>query len=422
MSPQTIGYILLGAAAVIIVLLCCLLSQARTNRQKETDLTAELSRLQSELERSVQGDILTLGKYLMESQETQSQTESRALLGQLDAFSRQSSHALEGVRATLERQLSAIRQDNNAKLDEMRQTVDEKLQKTLNDRMTESFRLVNDRLEQVYRGLGEMQTLAQGVGDLKKVLSNVKTRGILGEVQLGAILEDILTPEQYGKNVATVPGSRNVVEYAVKLPVEDGGFVWLPIDAKFPGDSYTALRDAYDAGDPAAIQSAVRQLLLTVRMEAKDIREKYISPPHTTEFGILFLPFEGLYAEVVNRGMVETLQREYRVNIAGPSTMAALLGSLQMSFRTIAIQRRSGEVWNILGAVKTEFDKFAEALAMTQNRLEQASSELDRLVGVRTRQIQRKLRGVSSLPQEQSAALFPEEEQLSSEDEPEQGE
>ena len=422
MSPQTIGYILLGAAAVIIVLLCCLLSQARTNRQKETDLTAELSRLQSELERSVQGDILTLGKYLMESQETQSQTESRALLGQLEAFSRQSSHALEGVRATLERQLSAIRQDNNAKLDEMRQTVDEKLQKTLNDRMTESFRLVNDRLEQVYRGLGEMQTLAQGVGDLKKVLSNVKTRGILGEVQLGAILEDILTPEQYGKNVATVPGSRNVVEYAVKLPVEDGGFVWLPIDAKFPGDSYTALRDAYDAGDPAAIQSAVRQLLLTVRMEAKDIREKYISPPHTTEFGILFLPFEGLYAEVVNRGMVETLQREYRVNIAGPSTMAALLGSLQMSFRTIAIQRRSGEVWNILGAVKTEFDKFAEALAMTQNRLEQASSELDRLVGVRTRQIQRKLRGVSSLPQEQSAALFPEEEQLSSEDEPEQGE
>lgn len=422
MSPQTIDYILLGAAAVIIVLLCCLLSQARTNRQKETDLTAGLSRLQSELERSVQGDILTLGKYLMESQQTQSQTESRALLGQLEAFSRQSSHALEGVRATLERQLSAIRQDNNAKLDEMRQTVDEKLQKTLNDRMTESFRLVNDRLEQVYRGLGEMQTLAQGVGDLKKVLSNVKTRGILGEVQLGAILEDILTPEQYGKNVATVPGSRNVVEYAVKLPVEDGGFVWLPIDAKFPGDSYAALRDAYDAGDPAAIQSAVRQLLLTVRMEAKDIREKYISPPHTTEFGILFLPFEGLYAEVVNRGMVETLQREYRVNIAGPSTMAALLGSLQMSFRTIAIQRRSGEVWNILGAVKTEFDKFAEALAMTQNRLEQASSELDRLVGVRTRQIQRKLRGVSSLPQEQSAALFPEEEQLSSEDEPEQGE
>lgn len=419
MSPQTIGYILIGAAAIIIVLLCCL--PARCKKINETWLSAEISRLQSELEHSMQRDILALGKYLMENQQTQSQAESRTLMAQLETFSRQSSHALEGVRATMERQLTAIRQDNNSKLDEMRRTVDEKLQKTLNDRMTESFRLVNDRLEQVYRGLGEMQSLAQGVGDLKKVLSNVKTRGILGEVQLGAILEDILTPEQYGKNVATVPGSRNVVEYAVKLPVEDGSFVWLPIDAKFPGDSYAALRDAYDAGDPVAIQSAVRQLLLTVRMEAKDIREKYINPPNTTEFGILFLPFEGLYAEVVSRGMVEILQREYRVNIAGPSTMAALLNSLQMSFRTIAIQRRSGEVWNILGAVKTEFDKFADALVMTQNRLEQASSELDRLVGVRTRQIQRKLRGVSSLPQEQSALLFPEDEPFPAEDEQEQG-
>lgn len=419
MSPQTIGYILIGAAAIIIVLLCCL--PARCKKTNETGLSAEISRLQSELEHSMQRDILALGKYLMENQQTQSQAESRTLMAQLETFSRQSSHALEGVRATMERQLTAIRQDNNTKLDEMRRTVDEKLQKTLNDRMTESFRLVNDRLEQVYRGLGEMQSLAQGVGDLKKVLSNVKTRGILGEVQLGAILEDILTPEQYGKNVATVPGSRNVVEYAVKLPVEDGSFVWLPIDAKFPGDSYAALRDAYDAGDPVAIQSAVRQLLLTVRMEAKDIREKYINPPNTTEFGILFLPFEGLYAEVVSRGMVEILQREYRVNIAGPSTMAALLNSLQMSFRTIAIQRRSGEVWNILGAVKTEFDKFADALAMTQNRLEQASSELDRLVGVRTRQIQRKLRGVSSLPQEQSTLIFPEDEPFPAEDEQEQG-
>lgn len=419
MSPQTIGYILIGAAAIIIVLLFCL--PARCKKTNETRLFAEISRLQGELEHSMQRDILALGKYLMENQQTQSQAESRTLMAQLETFSRQSSHALEGVRATMERQLTAIRQDNNTKLDEMRRTVDEKLQKTLNDRMAESFQLVNDRLEQVYRGLGEMQSLAQGVGDLKKVLSNVKTRGILGEVQLGAILEDILTPEQYGKNVATVPGSRNVVEYAVKLPVEDGSFVWLPIDAKFPGDSYAALRDAYDAGDPVAIQSAVRQLLLTVRMEAKDIREKYINPPNTTEFGILFLPFEGLYAEVVSRGMVEILQREYRVNIAGPCTMAALLNSLQMSFRTIAIQRRSGEVWNILGAVKTEFDKFADALAMTQNRLEQASSELDRLVGVRTRQIQRKLRGVSSLPQEQSAFLFPEDEPFPAEDEQEQG-
>ena len=423
MNQLTIGYILLGAAALIVALLVFLLLQLKKSQEK--DISGQLQRLQSDLERSVQADILTLGKYLMESQQTQSQTESRALLEQLkqfenrlSTFSQDSARALEDVRASMERQLSTIQQDNNAKLDEMRQTVDEKLQKTLQDRMTESFRLVNDRLEQVYRGLGEMQSLAQGVGDLKKVLSNVKTRGILGEVQLGAILEDILTPEQYGKNVATVPGSRNVVEYAVKLPAEDGSFIWLPIDAKFPGDSYAALRDAYDSGDQAAIQSAVRQLL-TVRMEAKDIREKYISPPHTTEFGILFLPFEGLYAEVVSRGMVETLQREYRVNIAGPSTMAALLNSLQMSFRTIAIQRRSGEVWNILGAVKTEFDKFADALTMTQSRLEQASSELDKLVGVRTRQIQRKLRSVSSLPQEQSAALFPEEGILPTEEEQE---
>lgn len=422
MNQLTIGYILLGAAALIVALLVFLLLQLKKSQEK--DISGQLQRLQSDLERSVQADILTLGKYLMESQQTQSQTESRALLEQLkqfenrlSTFSQDSARALEDVRASMERQLSTIRKDNNAKLDEMRQTVDEKLQKTLQDRMAESFRLVNDRLEQVYRGLGEMQSLAQGVGDLKKVLSNVKTRGILGEVQLGAILEDILAPEQYGKNVATVPGSRNVVEYAVKLPVEDGSFVWLPIDAKFPGDSYAALRDAYDAGDPTAIQAAVRQLLLTVRMEAKDIREKYISPPHTTEFGILFLPFEGLYAEVVSRGMVETLQREYRVNIAGPSTMAALLNSLQMSFRTIAIQRRSGEVWNILGAVKTEFDKFADALTMTQSRLEQASSELDKLVGVRTRQIQRKLRGVASLPEEQSAALFPEEQLPPMEDE-----
>ena len=266
MDQQTLGYILLGAAALIIALLILLL--VRSKKTENIDLSARLQRLQSDLEHSVQADILALGKYLMQTGQTQSEAESRALLDKLtqfenriSTFSQQSSRALEDVRTSMERQLTTIRQDNNAKLDEMRQTVDEKLQKTLNDRMTESFRLVNERLEQVYRGLGEMQTLAQGVGDLKKVLGNVKTRGILGEVQLGAILEDILTPEQYGKNVATVPGSRNVVEYAVKLPVEDGGFVWLPIDAKFPGDSYAALRDAYDSGDPAAVQSAVRQLL-----------------------------------------------------------------------------------------------------------------------------------------------------------------
>lgn len=231
------------------------------------------------------------------------------------------------------------------------------------------------------KGLGEMQTLAQGVGDLKKVLTNVKTRGIVGEIQLGAILEDILAPEQYETNVATVPNSRNVVEYAVKLPVEDGSFVWLPIDSKFPGDTYGALRDAYEEGSREQIDACVKQLIATLKSEAKDIHDKYLAPPHTTEFGIMFLPFEGLYAEAVSRGMVEILQRDYHVNLAGPSTMAALLNSLQMSFRTIAIQKRSGEVWSVLGAVKTEFDKFEACLTQTQNRLDQASRELDKLVG-----------------------------------------
>lgn len=272
----------------------------------------------------------------------------------LHTFTGETKQNLETIRVTVDKNLRAMQEDNNKKLDDMRQIVDEKLQKTLSERMNESFKLVNERLEQVYKGLGEMQTLAQGVGDLKKVLTNVKTRGIVGEIQLGAILEDILAPEQYETNVATVPNSRNVVEYAVKLPVEDGSFVWLPIDSKFPGDTYGALRDAYEEGSREQIDACVKQLIATLKSEAKDIHDKYLAPPHTTEFGIMFLPFEGLYAEAVSRGMVEILQRDYHVNLAGPSTMAALLNSLQMSFRTIAIQKRSGEVWSVLGAVKTE--------------------------------------------------------------------
>lgn len=315
----------------------------------------------------------------------------------LHGFTAETTQNLENIRTTVDKNLHAMQTDNNKKLDDMRQIVDEKLQKTLNERMNESFKLVNERLEQVYKGLGEMQTLAQGVGDLKKVLTNVKTRGIVGEIQLGAILEEILAPEQYDVNVATKVGSRNVVEYAVKLPVEDGGFVYLPIDSKFPGDTYGNLRDAYDNGSREEIDVCVKLLLSTIKAEAKDIRDKYLDPPNTTDFGLMFLPFEGLYAEVVNRGMVEVLQREYHVNIAGPSTMAAMLNSLQMSFRAVAIQKRSGEVWSVLGAVKTEFDKFETALTATQTRLNQASTELDKLVGVRTRQIQRRLRGVTQL-------------------------
>ncbi len=275
-------------------------------------------------------------------------------------------------------------------------TVDEKLQKTLEEKMNRSFALVNERLEQVYKGLGEMQTLAVGVGDLKKVLSNVKTRGIVGEIQLGGILEEILSPEQYDTNVCTKAGSREVVEFAVKLPAHDDGFIWLPIDAKFPGDTYAALRDAYESGSKDAVDAAAKNLMVTIRKEAKDIRDKYIDPPNTTEFAIMFLPFEGLYSEVVNRGMVEVLQRDYKVNIAGPSTMAALLNSIQMGFKTLAVQKRSAEVWKILGSVKSEFEKFNEVLLLTQQRIDQANKELDKLVGVRSRQISRKLSEVES--------------------------
>ena len=324
----------------------------------------------------------------------------------LHGFTAETTQNLENIRVTVDQNLRAMQADNNKKLDDMRQIVDEKLQKTLSERMNESFRLVNERLEQVYKGLGEMQTLAQGVGDLKKVLTNVKTRGIVGEIQLGAILEDILAPEQYAVNVATRPNSRNVVEYAVKLPVEDGGHVWLPIDSKFPGDTYGALRDAYEEGSREQIDACAKALIATLKSEAKDIHDKYLEPPYTTDFGILFLPFEGLYVEAVSRGMVEVLQRDYHVNIAGPSTMAALLNSLQMSFRTIAIQKRSGEVWSVLGAVKTEFDKFEACLTQTQTRLDQASRELDKLVGTRTRAIRRKLKGVTELSEAESQSVL----------------
>ena len=306
---------------------------------------------------------------------------------------------LDKIRETVERRLEYLQNDNNQKLDQMRVIVDEKLQKTIDEKMTRSFALVNERLEQVYKGLGEMQSLAVGVGDLKKVLSNVKTRGILGEIQLGAILKEILSPEQYEENVVTKKSTRNPVEFAVKLPNDNNSSVYLPIDSKFPADTYQALLNAQDNGNKEEIAMAVKTLVTRIKSEAKDIHEKYIEPPHTTEFAIMFLPCEGLYAEAVNRGLVEILQREYKVNIAGPSTMAALLNSLQMGFKTLAVQKRSAEVWNVLSAVKNEFDKFEDVLTMTQQRLNQANSELDKLVGVRTRQIKRKLSDVSVIEQ-----------------------
>lgn len=328
----------------------------------------------------------------------QSQNDRAVQLEQrLHSFSSDNVQSLENIRRSVDEKLESIRRENLRQLDEMRQTVDEKLQKTLEEKMNKSFSLVNERLEQVYKGLGEMQTLAVGVGDLKKVLSNVKTRGILGEIQLGAILSEILSKEQYEENVATKKGSKNVVEFAVKLPADGAGTVYLPIDSKFPGDTYSALREAVESGDRQSIESAKKALVQRIKGEAKDIHDKYIDPPNTTEFAIMFLPFEGLYSEVVNMGLVEVLQREYKVNIAGPSTMAALLNSLQMGFKTLAVQKRSAEVWKILGGVKTEFDKFNDVLVMTQQRLDQANKELDKLVGVRTRQIQRQLKDVESV-------------------------
>ncbi|WP_440449917.1 DNA recombination protein RmuC [Ruminococcus bromii] len=340
-----------------------------------------------------------LQKILLNQQSfAQSQNDRAVQLEQrFHSFSSGNAQSLENIRRSVDEKLESIRQENLRQLDEMRQTVDEKLQKTLEEKMNKSFSLVNERLEQVYKGLGEMQTLAVGVGDLKKVLSNVKTRGILGEIQLGAILSEILSKEQYEENIATKKGSKNVVEFAIKLPSDGAGTVYLPIDSKFPGDTYSALRDAVESGDRQSIESAKKALVQRIKGEAKDIHDKYVDPPNTTEFAIMFLPFEGLYSEVVNMGLVEVLQREYKVNIAGPSTMAALLNSLQMGFKTLAVQKRSAEVWKILGGVKTEFDKFNDVLVMTQQRLDQANKELDKLVGVRTRQIQRQLKDVESV-------------------------
>ena len=316
---------------------------------------------------------------------------------------------LEGVRGAVVQGLNTIRADNNQKLEEIRGTVEEKLQDALQKRITDSFRAVSTQLEQVYKGLGEMQSLAADVGSLKQVLSGVKTRGILGEVQLGAILEQILAPGQYEENVATVPGSANRVEYAIKLPGQEGA-VWLPIDAKFPGDTYQHLQAALQQGDAAAAAAMRKALYNVLRQEAKDIHDKYIEVPYTTNFGILFLPFEGLYAEVVSGGVTETLQRDYQITVAGPSTMAALLNALQMGFRTLAIQKRSGEVWTVLGAVKTEFEKFGTGLAQMQRHLNQTGSDLEELIGPRSRAITRKLESVQQLDPDTAADLLGIEE------------
>lgn len=369
--------------------------------------------LRMEITDSVQKNVRALGALIAENQQSSFRAQgdrmsqlqrsvsdmAAQMENRLKTSSMESEQKLENIRDAMEKKLGAIQADNNVRLDEMRKLVDDKLQRTLDERMTQSFRLVNERLEQVYKGLGEMQSLAVGVGDLKRVLTNVKTRGILGEVQLSAILEDILTPDQYMVNVATSPKGRERVEFAVKLPAEDGGYVLLPIDSKFPADAYTELMDAYDSGSPERVAAASEALKARIRGFARDIRDKYIDPPYTTEFGIMFLPTEGLYAEAVKQGLVERLQKEYRISIAGPSIMAALLNSLQMGFRSVAIQKRSGEVWKVLSAVKTEFGRFEEVLTHTQRQLIKANEDLDKLIGVRTRQIRSSLRRVTEMPE-----------------------
>lgn len=352
----------------------------------------------------------TLSQQVVQLGETQGQR-LEAFAKQLGLLSQSMDERFERLRQAVEARLAALQTENAGKLEEMRKTVDEKLHATLEQRLGESFKLVSERLEQVHRGLGEMQTLAAGVGDLKKVLTNVKTRGTWGEVQLSGLLEQVLTADQYATNVITRPHSNDRVEFAIRLPGkgEDGpggSQVWLPIDAKFPIEDYQKLLDAQERADGPGVEEAGKALEARLKQEAKTIREKYVEPPYTTDFAMLYLPIEGLYAEALRRpGLAELLQRDFRVSLAGPTTLTAMLNSLQMGFRTLAIEKRSSEVWSVLGAVKTEFGKFGDALANTKKKLEQATNSIG-AAEVRTRQISRKLKSVEALPVENAGQVL----------------
>jgi DNA recombination protein RmuC len=351
---------------------------------------------------------------------TQAQTEaalrrfSETLAEQLRLLSEANERRLNDVRQAVDQRLVALQEGNEKKLDQMRATVDEKLHATLEQRLGESFKQVADRLEQVHKGLGEMQTLARDVGSLNRVLSNVKTRGVFGEVQLAALLEQVFTPEQFGVNVATLPGSNERVDFAIRLPGQraDGVPLWLPIDAKFPREDYERLLDAHERADVAAAEAAGKAIETRLRLEARSIRDKYIAPPHTTDFAILFVPTEGLYAEALRRpGLVDALQREHKVMLAGPTTLLATLTSLQMGFRTLVLEKRSAEVWEVLGAVKTEFGKFGDVLAKTKKKLEEASNTID-LAETRTRVMARQLKSVEALPEPRAQQLLPVAQEL----------
>jgi len=395
----------------------------------DTTLKDELSRSRDELNknfRETRGELNDSIKNLNDSilkrineiahlQKNQLDTFSNQLnslfkrnIEKLDKLTESIESRLDKMREELESKLKSIQKDNNEKLEKMRETVDEKLHATLEKRLSDSFNLVSQRLELVQKGLGEMQSLAIGVGDLKKVLTNVKTRGVIGEYQLINILEQIMTREQYQKNVKTKGGSEAMVEFAIKLPGRDDKdkAVWLPIDSKFPTEDYQRLMDAYEKGDINDIENNTKQLVNRIKISAKDIKEKYIDPPNTTDFAIMFLPFEGLYAEVLRSpGLFEILQKDYKVIMTGPTTLSALLNSLQMGFRTLAIEKRSSDVWELLGAVKTEFGRFGEVLTKTQKKLSEASSEIEK-AGVRSRAIERKLRDVQEIPKPETLKLI----------------
>ncbi|MDZ4103661.1 MAG: DNA recombination protein RmuC [Hydrogenophaga sp.] len=408
-----------------------LLTQLQQTTQRVERVESELRREMAEGSRTARQELQQTLATFQEALTSQGAEATRTQNAQIDAFAQQlvqlrgtlgdtltrqlqdlseaNSRRLAEVRATLEAQLMQLQQGNAAKLDEMRATVDEKLQSTLQARLGESFKQVADRLEQVHKGLGEMQTLAQGVGDLKHLLTNVKTRGMFGEAQLAALLEQVFAPDQYATQVMTKPGSRFTVDFAIKLPgrSDDGVPCWLPIDAKFPNEDYERLLDAQQRADAEGAEIAARGLEQRIKLEAKSMADKYLEPPHTTDFAILFLPTEGLYAEVLRRpGLMEVLQREYRVTLAGPTTLMAMLNSLQMGFRTLALEKRSSEVWQVLGAVKTEFGKFGDVLARVKSQTQTVLNTLDS-AETRSRAMGRALKAVEALPQDQASALLP---------------
>ena len=385
---------------------------ARTQNEQIDSFRTQLAAMQQAVAQSLQAAVSSQATQAQASREAQDNALKRfsdALGEQLRTMSDANERRLLDVRNTVEQRLVALQTDNEKKLEQMRATVDEKLHATLEARLGESFKQVADRLEQVHKGLGEMQLLAKDVGSLSRVLNNVKTRGVFGEVQLAGLLEQVFTVEQYATNVATVPGSNERVEFAIRLPGQraDGAPLWLPIDAKFPREDYERLLEAQERADPVAVEAAAKAIDTRLRIEARSIRDKYVAPPHTTDFGILFVPTEGLYAEALRRpGLVDALQRDFKVMLAGPTTLLAMLTSLQMGFRTLALEKRSAEVWEVLGAVKTEFGKFGAVLAKTKKKLTEAAGTIDD-AAVRTRAMERRLRIVEALPESEAQLLLP---------------